>query len=74
VTTPDDDDAARAQSASARPVEVRIMCIVENKMAFEEALAVFLDGQELPGGYVFSVHELDVPMIPVVRMEPEARS
>jgi hypothetical protein len=59
---------------SAQPVDVRIMCTVRDKAAFEEALAVFMDGQGLPGGYVFSVHELDVPLIPVVRIEPEVQS
>lgn len=59
---------------SERPVEVRIMCSIGDRAAFEEALAVFLDGQDLPGGYVFSVHELNVPIIPVVLMEPETKS
>jgi hypothetical protein len=66
VTSPEDP--------GAQPVDVRILCNPSDKAAFEEALAVFLDGQGLPGGYVFSVRELDVPMIPMVRMEPEARS
>lgn len=59
---------------SAQPVDVRIGCSVTDKTAFEEALAAFLDGQELPGGYVFSVRELNVPLIPVVRIDPESQS
>jgi hypothetical protein len=50
------------------------MCSISDRTAFEEALAVFLDGQDLPGGYVFSVHELNVPIIPVVLMESETKS
>jgi hypothetical protein len=59
---------------SAQPVDVRIMCSVNDKAAFEDALAVFMEGQDLPGGYVFSVRELNVPIIPVVRIEPEVQS
>jgi len=70
VTTPDD---ARAQSANARPVDVRIRCSVRDKAAFGTALKAFMDGQGLPGGYAVSVRDVDAPIIPVVRLDPEAQ-